>query len=74
MIRSIDALVSRNGNVVRFGITRPETVARYLAQVKNLADYQVRYWLDSRPHRVTGDGFLALYQTGHIPREHNDSI
>ena len=68
MIHSIDALICRNGNVVRSGIARPETVARYLAQVGNLADYQVVYWLRSRPHWVTGDGFLALYEAGHIPR------
>lgn len=67
MIRSIDALISRNGNVVRSRITRPETVARYLGRVGNLADYQVVYWLKSRPRRVTGEGFLALYEAGHIP-------
>ena len=67
VIRSIDALVSHNGNVVRSGMARPETVARYLARVQHLADYQVVYWRKSRPHRVTGDGFLALYEAGHIP-------
>jgi hypothetical protein len=67
MIRSLDALIDRNGNVVRSGIARPETVARYLTQVTNLADYQVVYWLDQRPHRVSGDGFLALYAAGRIP-------
>jgi hypothetical protein len=70
MIRSITALVSWNGNVVRSGIARPETVARYLARVQHLADYQVVYWLKSRPHWVTGDGFLALYEAGHIPSPH----
>jgi hypothetical protein len=67
MIHSIDALMSRHGNVVRSRMARPVTVARYLAQVKNRADYQVVCWLQSRPHRVTGDGFLALYEAGHIP-------
>ena len=67
MIRSIDALVSRNGNVVRSGIARPETVARYLARVQHLADYQVRYWQHGLVRRVTGEVFLALYEAGHIP-------
>jgi hypothetical protein len=67
MIHSIDALISRNGNVVRSGIARPATVARYLAQAHPLADYEVMYWLHRRPHCVTGEGFLALYEAGRIP-------
>jgi hypothetical protein len=67
MIRSLDALITRCGNVVRSHIARPATVARYLAQVSPLSDYQVVYWLQARPHCVTGEGFLALYEVGRIP-------
>lgn len=67
MIHSLHALITRHGNIVRSRIARPATVARYLAQVYSLADYQVVYWLHARPHRVTGEGFLALYEAGRIP-------
>ena len=67
MIHSLNALILRRGNVARSGIARPATVARYLAQVSPLADYHVTYWLHSQPHRVTGEGFLALYEAGRIP-------
>ena len=70
MIRSIDALVLKNGNVVRRGLASPATVARYLARVSPLADYEVRFWRDGVPHRVTGEGFLTLYEAGHLPRPH----
>ena len=36
MIRSLHALILRNGNVVRSRIARPATVARFLGQVRNL--------------------------------------
>jgi len=64
MLRSLHALILRQGNVVRSQIARPETVARYLAHVSPLADYHVAYWLQSQPHRVTGEGFLTLYGAG----------
>ncbi len=66
MIHSIHALVIRNGNLVRPAMAHPETVARYLTQVRDIAEYQVSYRLHGRPHRVTGDGFLALYEAGRI--------
>ena len=69
MLHSIDALIVRNGNVVRSGIARPATVARYLAQVQQLADYQVAYWFNRQAHHVTGDGFLALYGAGYLTRD-----
>ena len=72
MLHSIDALISQNGNLVRSGIARPATVARYLAQVQHLVDSQVAYWFNRQTHRVTGDGFLALYEAGHLTREHKD--
>lgn len=70
MIYSLRALITRRGNVVRSGIARPATVARYLAQVSPLADYQVTYWYRAQAHRVTAEGFLALYEAGRIPQPH----
>ena len=66
MIRSLQALIVCRGNVVRSEIARPATVARYLATVHPLADYQVWYWYQGTPRRVTAEGFLALYEAGHI--------
>jgi hypothetical protein len=66
MIQSLHAMITREGNVVRSGIARPATVARYLAQASPLADYQVTYWYGRQTHRVTAEGFLALYETGRI--------
>jgi hypothetical protein len=68
VIYSLHALILRNGNVVRSGIARPETVTRYLLTVGNLADYQVWYRWRSQPRRMTAEGFLALYEAGRIPR------
>jgi hypothetical protein len=68
MIYSLHALIVRRGNLVRSDIARPDTIARYLATVSPLADYQVFYWLDHQSHRVTGEGFLALYEAGRIPQ------
>jgi hypothetical protein len=67
MIYSLHAVILRNGNVVRSGIARPETVARYLSTAGNLADYQVWFWWQSQPHRMTAEGFLALYEAGRLP-------
>jgi hypothetical protein len=67
MIRSLHALIRRNGNMVRHEIARPATVARYLTRIHGLADYQVVYWTQGRPHCVTGEGFLALYEAGLFP-------
>lgn len=67
MIESLHALIIRNGNLVRSEVARPETVVRYLTTVKNLADYQVWYVWRGRPHRLTAEGFLALYAVGRIP-------
>jgi hypothetical protein len=68
MIYSLQAAILRNGNVVRSDIARPETVARYLSMAGNLADYQVWFWWQGQSHRMTGEGFLALYEAGRIPR------
>jgi len=71
MLHSLHATIVCQGNVVRSRLARPETVARYLSQVSPLADYQVVYWLQSQPHRVTGEGFLTLYEAGcfqHVKR------
>jgi hypothetical protein len=67
MIHSLRAMVVYRGNTVRSRIARPETVVRYLTQVSNLADYQVWYTLGGCPYRVTGEGFLALYEAGRLP-------
>jgi hypothetical protein len=69
MIRSLDALITRNGNVVRHSIARAETVVRYLHRVQHLAEYQVAYWQSPAPHRVTAEGFLALYEAGRFRPE-----
>jgi hypothetical protein len=66
MIYGLRALILWRGNVVRSDIARPSTVARYLTQVSPLADYEVRYYYRQQPHRVTAEGFLALYETGRI--------
>ena len=66
MIRSLRALIVCRGNVVRSGIARPATIARSLATVRPLADYQVWYWYQGTSHRVTAEGFLALYEAGLI--------
>lgn len=66
MIYGLRALITHRGNTVRSGIARPSTVARYLAQVSPLADYQVTYYYERHPHRVTAEGFLALYEAGRI--------
>ena len=68
MIYGLRALITRRGNVVRSDIARPETVARYLARVESLADYQVPYWLQGQARRVTAEGFLTLYAAGRIPQ------
>jgi hypothetical protein len=65
MIGNIRALILHNGNLVRTA-TRPETGARDLAQVRQLADYQVVYWIANRARCVTGEGFFALYEAGRI--------
>lgn len=67
MIYSLHAAILRNGNVVRSDIARPETAARHLSTVGNLADYQVWFWWRREPHRMTAEGFLALYDAGQIP-------
>jgi hypothetical protein len=68
MIRSLDASIVKCGNVVRSGIARPATVARYLETVTSLADYQVSYWYRNQPHQVTAEGFLTLYAVGRLPQ------
>jgi len=67
MIHSIHAVINRHGNLVRTGIARPETVARHLSQVGDLAGYEVRYWLNNQPYRVTGATFLVRYEAGQLP-------
>ena len=48
MIYSLHAVILRNGYVVRHEIARPATVARYLADVRDLSEYQVIYYLNHR--------------------------
>ena len=67
MINRLGGLITRNGNIVRSGMARPATIARYLAAVDDVAAYHVTYWRHGRPHRVTAEGFLTLYQAGRIP-------
>jgi hypothetical protein len=76
MIESLHALILRNGNLVRQEVARPATVARYLTTVRNLAEYQVWYVWQGCPHRLTAEGFLALYETGRIPQPmaHDTSV
>jgi hypothetical protein len=67
VISSIDSLIARHGNVVRSGIARPATIARYLAEVDDVEGYRVTYWRDGMPQRMTAEEFLTLYQAGRIP-------
>jgi len=67
MIHSIHAVINHHGNLVRTGIARPATVARHLRQVGDLAGYEVRYWLNNQPYRITGATFLVRYEAGQIP-------
>ena len=64
MLQSLHALITRQGNVVRSQIARPETVARYLAHVSPLRDYHVAYRHHGQSHRVTGEGFLTRFAAG----------
>jgi hypothetical protein len=68
MIHSLRALITRNGTVVRSGLAHAAPVVRYLHQVRHMAEYQVHYWHDGEPHRVTAEGFLTLYEVGTFSR------
>ena len=67
MIHSIHAVINHHGKLVRTGVAHPEAVARYLSQVGDLAGYEVRYWLNNQPYRVTGATFLVRYGAGQLP-------
>jgi len=60
-MRSIHALILYRGNTVRSKIARPETVLQFLSGITDLEGYQVLYWHKQQYHRVTGEGFQALF-------------
>lgn len=67
MIYGIDATIYRNFNVVRFGIARASTVARFLRKVKRLSEYRVTFLQGDTVYRhMPGADFLALYDAGLI--------
>jgi hypothetical protein len=66
MINSLGALITRNGNMLRANIARAATVARHLLQLRDGAEYQVVYWQDGMPQRVTAEEFLTRYRSGMI--------
>jgi hypothetical protein len=63
MIHSIGAIIILRGNVVRSGLARPETVLRYLARLRDVTHYEVRYWQNGLPQRMSAIAFQARFST-----------
>ena len=59
---SIHAWVAVGGQIVRWGMSKPETVATHLGTLTPLSDVQVCYCVCGRPYLATAEHFLRRYE------------
>lgn len=63
MVNSLHAWVAYRGTIIRWDVAHVETVVRALAGAPCLDDYLICYEQHGRPHLVSAERFLEIYES-----------